>query len=93
MIDPAPITAWLVLVVAILAVTSGIAAFIAFGWRWVGMPQIKAAISGALADSERDHRAEHASLEQRIDAETQARSASLSKAHDRIDRLLAPHTP
>lgn len=66
-IDPAPITAWLLLVCALLTIIGGVCAFIAFGWRYIALPQIKDAIEVRVDLSEKASHASFRNVHTRID--------------------------
>lgn len=66
-LDPAPITAWLVLVVALLSIIGGVCAFIAFGWRYIALPQIRDLIEGRVDVAEKASHASFRHVHRRID--------------------------
>jgi hypothetical protein len=66
--DPAPITAWLVLIVALFTVIAGVCTFIAFGWRYIALPQIKELIDLRIDLSDKSVHASFRNVHQRVDA-------------------------
>jgi hypothetical protein len=67
-IDPGPITAWLVLIVALFAIVGGVCTFIAFGWRYIALPQIKELIDLRIDLSDKAVHASFRNVHQRVDA-------------------------
>jgi hypothetical protein len=66
--DPGPVTAWLVLIVALFAIVGGVCAFIAFGWRYIALPQIKELIDARIDLSDKAVHASFRNVHQRVDA-------------------------
>lgn len=75
-IDPAPITAWLTLVLVGFGIVAGVTGAIALLWRMVALPQIETRVTLKLAE-----------VDERIEAVEQANSASIARVHDRIDKV------
>jgi hypothetical protein len=66
-IDPGPVTAWLVLIVALFAIVGGVCTFIAFGWKYIALPQITALIEGRVDLSDKAVHASFRHVHRRID--------------------------
>lgn len=86
-VDPAPITAWLTLVLVAIGIVAGVVAGIAFFWRLVALPQVTALVHARTDQVAAVHKAEHDDLDERLDAESKARSTAISKVHARIDAV------
>lgn len=95
-IDPAPITAWVILAASIIGLGTAFAVLIGWFWKRVGIPDVRAVVRTELDAADRDHRTEHDRLDQcistvhteltqRIDAADKARESSIRHVHSRID--------
>lgn len=67
-LDPAPITAWLVLIVALFAIVGGVCTFIAFGWKYIALPQITALIDLRVDTAEANLHASFRNVHRRLDS-------------------------
>lgn len=66
-IDPAPITAWLVLVLTAIGVVGAVVGCIAWLWKYVAMPQLVALVDASGDQLKAEGAAELRALHDRID--------------------------
>ena len=75
-IDPAPITAWLTLILVGFGIIAGVTAAIALLWRMVALPQLRGIVNDKIAE-----------IDERLDASDVAHSVGIARVHDRIDKV------
>lgn len=74
-IDPAPITAWLVLVLTALGVIGAVVGSIAWLWKFVALPQLVAMVDASGDKLKAEGAAEIRTLHSRIDHHLQNHTA------------------
>lgn len=93
-IDPAPISAWVILAAGVIGL--GVTATVLVGWFWkrIGIPDVREVVRTELNARDAAHGIEHAKLtsrvddlDERVEAADQARSTSIARVHDRIDKV------
>lgn len=88
-VDPAPWTAWLILVGAALSVLGAVVGIVVVLWKRIAMTDVTAAVSAGITAALAEHRAEHDRLDKRITehaAENRDAHDKLAQQIDGVDR-------